>query len=96
MSSHPQTIPAALDHIARELPDHDALVTEDRTLTFAELRDEVRRAAAAMLTPRREPRRPGRDLVPEHLALGGGLPGHALRRRGRGAAEHPLHRGRGL
>src|SRR6478752_5265730 len=50
MSSHPQTIPAALDHIARELPDHDALVTEDRTLTFAQLRDEVRRAAAAMLS----------------------------------------------
>ncbi|WP_343573151.1 3-((3aS,4S,7aS)-7a-methyl-1,5-dioxo-octahydro-1H-inden-4-yl)propanoate--CoA ligase FadD3 [Mycobacterium sp.] len=50
MSSHPQTIPAALDHIAGELPDHDALVTEDRTLTFAELRDEVRRAAAAMIS----------------------------------------------
>ena len=50
MSSHPQTIPAALDHIARELPDHHALVTEDRTLTFAELRDEVRRAAAAMIS----------------------------------------------
>ena len=41
MPSHPQTIPAALDRIARELPDHAALVTEDRTLTFAELRDEV-------------------------------------------------------
>ena len=50
MSSHPQTIPAALDHIAGELPDHSALVTEDRTLTFAELRDEVRRAAAAMIS----------------------------------------------
>jgi acyl-CoA synthetase (AMP-forming)/AMP-acid ligase II len=50
MSSHPQTIPAALDRIARELPDHNALVTPDRTLTFAELRDEVRRAAAAMIT----------------------------------------------
>ena len=49
MSSHPQTIPAALDRIARELPDHNALVTPDRTLTFAELRDEVRRAAAAMI-----------------------------------------------
>src|SRR5947209_14314983 len=48
MSSHPQTIPAALDHIARELPDHHALITGDRTLTFAELRDDVRRAAAAM------------------------------------------------
>ena len=50
MSSHPQTIPAALDHIARELPDHNALVTPDRTLTFAGLRDEVRRAAAAMIS----------------------------------------------
>src|SRR5947209_14753417 len=50
MSSHPQTIPAALDHIARELPDHHALVTGDRTLTFAELRDDVRRAAAAMIS----------------------------------------------
>jgi HIP---CoA ligase len=50
MSSHPQTIPAALDHIAGELPAHKALVTEDRTLTFAELRDEVRRAAAAMIS----------------------------------------------
>ncbi len=38
-----------LDRIARELPDHNALVTPDRTLTFAELRDEVRRAAAAMI-----------------------------------------------
>jgi acyl-CoA synthetase (AMP-forming)/AMP-acid ligase II len=50
MSSHPQTIPAALDHIARELPHHLALVTEHRTLTFAGLRDEVRRAAAAMIS----------------------------------------------
>ena len=50
MSSDPQTIPAVLDRIARELPDHNALVTPDRTLTFAELRDEVRRAAAAMIS----------------------------------------------
>ena len=50
MSSHPQTIPAALDHIARELPDHNALVTPDRTLTFARAADEVRRAAAAMIS----------------------------------------------
>jgi HIP---CoA ligase len=49
MSSNPQTIPAVLDRIARELPEHNALVTPDRTLTFAELRDEVRRAAAAMI-----------------------------------------------
>ncbi len=49
MSSQPRTIPAVLDRIARELPDHNALVTPDRTLTFAGLRDEVRRAAAAMI-----------------------------------------------
>jgi HIP---CoA ligase len=50
MSSDPQTIPAVLDRIARELPGHNALVTPDRSLTFAELRDEVRQAAAAMIT----------------------------------------------
>ncbi len=49
MSNHPQTIPAALDRIAGDLPDHNALVTPDRTITFAELRDEVRQAAAAMI-----------------------------------------------
>ena len=49
MTSVPQTTPAVLDRIARRLPDHEALVTPDRTLTFSELRDEVRRAAAAMI-----------------------------------------------
>jgi HIP---CoA ligase len=49
MSSDPQTIPAALDRIACELPDHNALVTPDRTLTFAALRGDVRQAAAAMI-----------------------------------------------
>ena len=49
MTSVPQTTPAVLDRIARALPDHEALVTPDRTLTFSELRDEVRRAAAAMI-----------------------------------------------
>lgn len=49
MSSQPRTIPAVLDRTAREFPDHKALVTPDRTLTFAGLRDEVRRAAAAMI-----------------------------------------------
>jgi HIP---CoA ligase len=49
MSSHPQTIPAALDRIARDIPWQKALVTPDRTITFAELREEVRRAAAAMI-----------------------------------------------
>jgi acyl-CoA synthetase (AMP-forming)/AMP-acid ligase II len=49
MSSQPQTIPAVLDRIARELPDHAALVAPDRRLTFAQLRGEVRQAAAAMI-----------------------------------------------
>jgi acyl-CoA synthetase (AMP-forming)/AMP-acid ligase II len=49
MSSNPQTIPAVLDRTARELPDHPALVTPGRTLTFGQLREEVRRAAAAMV-----------------------------------------------
>jgi len=49
MSNHPRTIPAALDRIAGELPDHDALITPERTITFAELHDEVRHAAAAMI-----------------------------------------------
>src|ERR1700744_6529650 len=50
MSSHPQTIPAALDRIARELPDHNAVVTGDRTIPFAQLRAEVRQAAAGMIS----------------------------------------------
>jgi acyl-CoA synthetase (AMP-forming)/AMP-acid ligase II len=50
MLSDPRTTPAVLDRIARELPDHNALVTPDRTLTFAGLRAEVRRAAAAIIT----------------------------------------------
>ncbi|HZU48727.1 MAG TPA: AMP-binding protein, partial [Mycobacterium sp.] len=49
MSSDPQTIPAVLDRIARELADHPALVIPDRALTFGQLREEVRRAAAAMI-----------------------------------------------
>ncbi|MGV0626856.1 3-((3aS,4S,7aS)-7a-methyl-1,5-dioxo-octahydro-1H-inden-4-yl)propanoate--CoA ligase FadD3 [Mycolicibacter minnesotensis] len=49
MISDPQTTPAALDHIARVHPDHDALVTEDTRFTYAQLRDEVRRAAAALI-----------------------------------------------
>ena len=42
------TTPAVLDRIARDFADHDAVITEDRTFTFAELREEVRRAAAAI------------------------------------------------
>ena len=45
----PRTIPQVLDRIADQFSGHDALVTEDRRLTFAELRDEVRRVAAAMI-----------------------------------------------
>ena len=45
----PRTIPQVLDRIADEFSDHDALVTDDRRLTFAQLRDEVRTAAAAMV-----------------------------------------------
>src|SRR5690606_2103321 len=62
-----RTTPAVLDRIARELPDHPAVVTTAggagnpavaggagnpavaRTLTYAELRAEVRQAAAAMI-----------------------------------------------
>ena len=47
--SQPRTIPQVLDRIADQFSEHYALVTEDRRLTFAELRDEVRRAAAAMI-----------------------------------------------
>ncbi|MGD9621816.1 MAG: 3-((3aS,4S,7aS)-7a-methyl-1,5-dioxo-octahydro-1H-inden-4-yl)propanoate--CoA ligase FadD3 [Mycolicibacterium sp.] len=44
-----RTTPAVLDRIAREIPDHAAIVTDERTLTFAALRSEVRKAAAAMI-----------------------------------------------
>ncbi|GJF15460.1 3-[(3aS,4S,7aS)-7a-methyl-1,5-dioxo-octahydro-1H- inden-4-yl]propanoyl:CoA ligase [Mycolicibacterium cyprinidarum] len=47
--SQRRTSPAVLDRIARELPDHPAVVAATRTLTFAELRSEVRQAAAAMI-----------------------------------------------
>jgi acyl-CoA synthetase (AMP-forming)/AMP-acid ligase II len=44
-----------LDRIAAQFPDHDAVVCPDRRLTYAQLRDEVRRAAAAMITLGVEP-----------------------------------------
>jgi HIP---CoA ligase len=44
-----RTIPQVLDRIADDFSDHDALVTDDRRLTFSQLRDEVRIAAAAMI-----------------------------------------------
>ena len=49
MTTVPQTTPAVLDRIAAEFPDHPALVTAEKSLTFEALRDEVRRAAAAMI-----------------------------------------------
>ena len=42
------TTPAVLDRMARDHPDQPALITAERTLTFAELRDEVRRTAGAI------------------------------------------------
>jgi HIP---CoA ligase len=50
MTNDPRTVPAALDRFARQLPDHDALITDDRSFTAAALRDEVHRAAAALNT----------------------------------------------
>ena len=47
--TQPRTIPQVLDRIADQFSDHDALITDNRRLTFAELRTEVRRAAAAMI-----------------------------------------------
>src|SRR5581483_12269203 len=49
MPTHACTIPAVLERMAQQLPDHQALVAPDRRFTFAQLRDEVRRAAAAMI-----------------------------------------------
>ncbi|HME49198.1 3-((3aS,4S,7aS)-7a-methyl-1,5-dioxo-octahydro-1H-inden-4-yl)propanoate--CoA ligase FadD3 [Mycobacterium sp.] len=49
MSSDPRTVPAVLDRIAQQLPDHDALIDADRRFTYAELRTAVHRAAAAMI-----------------------------------------------
>src|SRR5919198_3413675 len=43
-----RTIPQVLDRIADQFSEHDALVSDGRRLPFAQLRDEVRRAAAAM------------------------------------------------
>jgi HIP---CoA ligase len=49
MTIDPRTIPRVLDRIADQFSDHNALVTDDRRFTYAQLRDEVRRAAAAMI-----------------------------------------------
>ncbi|MEU0495067.1 3-((3aS,4S,7aS)-7a-methyl-1,5-dioxo-octahydro-1H-inden-4-yl)propanoate--CoA ligase FadD3 [Mycobacterium sp. NPDC006124] len=44
-----RTIPGVLDRITAQFSDHEALVTDERTLTYADLRTEVRRAAAAIV-----------------------------------------------
>jgi hypothetical protein len=49
MTSDSRTIPAALDRFAKQFPDHDALITDDRSFTAAGLRDEVHQAAAALI-----------------------------------------------
>jgi HIP---CoA ligase len=49
MRDGPRTIPQVLDRIADQFCDHHALVTDDRRLTYAQLRAEVRQAAAAMI-----------------------------------------------
>jgi acyl-CoA synthetase (AMP-forming)/AMP-acid ligase II len=49
MAGDPRTTPAVLDRIARELPDHTALITDGRRLSYVGLRNEVRRAAAALI-----------------------------------------------
>src|SRR5690242_3914273 len=52
----PRTVPAALDRLVRQSPDHDALITDDRSFTAAGLRDEVYRAAAALIALGVQPR----------------------------------------
>src|SRR5512135_3658600 len=49
MTIEPRTVPAALDRFARQHPDHPALITDERSFTAAALRDEVHRAAAALI-----------------------------------------------
>src|SRR5690349_9353534 len=49
MTTHPSTVPGVLDRITAQFSNHEALVSPDRLLTYGELRDEVRQAAAAMI-----------------------------------------------
>src|SRR5882757_6071666 len=49
MRTDPTTIPQVLDRIADQFSEHQALVTRDRRLTYGQLRDEVRHAAAALM-----------------------------------------------
>ncbi|MCV7078916.1 3-((3aS,4S,7aS)-7a-methyl-1,5-dioxo-octahydro-1H-inden-4-yl)propanoate--CoA ligase FadD3 [Mycobacterium szulgai] len=55
MSDDPRTVPAALHRLVTQLPDHQVLITEDRTFTATELRDEIYRAAAALIALGVEP-----------------------------------------
>ncbi|ETW24661.1 3-((3aS,4S,7aS)-7a-methyl-1,5-dioxo-octahydro-1H-inden-4-yl)propanoate--CoA ligase FadD3 [Mycobacterium gastri] len=55
MTDDPRTVPAALDRLAGTLPNHEVLVTDDRTFTATALRDEVHRAAAALIALGVEP-----------------------------------------
>src|ERR1700758_2822745 len=56
MTGDPRTVPAALDGFARQLPDHVALITDGRSFTAAELRNEVHRATAALIALGVQPR----------------------------------------
>jgi acyl-CoA synthetase (AMP-forming)/AMP-acid ligase II len=56
MSGDPRTVPAALDRFALSHPDHAALITDERSFTGAALRDEVHRAAGALVTLGVEPK----------------------------------------
>jgi HIP---CoA ligase len=49
MTNDACTVPTALGRLAQQFPDQAALVTEDRSFTATELRDEVHRAAAALI-----------------------------------------------
>ena len=49
MTTEPRTIPGVLNRISDEFSDHQALITDDRTLTYSQLKTEVRQAAAAMV-----------------------------------------------
>src|SRR5579875_505258 len=49
MTNDPRTVPAALDRFAGRLPHHDALITDERSFTADALRNEVHRAAAALI-----------------------------------------------
>ncbi|WP_273736566.1 3-((3aS,4S,7aS)-7a-methyl-1,5-dioxo-octahydro-1H-inden-4-yl)propanoate--CoA ligase FadD3 [Mycolicibacterium septicum] len=49
MTSDRRTVPAVLDRVAVQYSDHEALVSDDKRLTYSELRAHVRQAAAAMI-----------------------------------------------